>query len=290
MMPAQLENGAKTFVPVTGGAAVNSAIALARLGISSGVFAALSSDQFGRFLRQALQAEGVADTLCPTLDAPSTLAFIAPKGETQSFDFFDENSAARLMTHIHMPPLQGVTALVFGGISLIRKPAAGVFEAVMSSAPAHCITLLDPNIRPSFVSDESAYRERLRRMMAMADIIKLSDEDIEWFQEDTAEALLCNRAAIVLHTHGAQGATMYSRHGKFHAHAPKTTVVDTVGAGDTFNAAFLAHLAKYDVLEPRKLALCSAPILQAALEFAVKAATISVARVGANPPNIKELS
>lgn len=290
MLPTNAPDGAPAFRPVTGGAAVNCAIALARLGQEAGFFGGLSSDQFGRTLQAALQAEGVDTSRVTPVDAPTTLAFVHPGDGTQAFTFLDESSAGRSLTPLMLPPLDGVRALAFGGLSLIHKPAAGAFEALMQMAGSDRLVLFDPNIRPALIDDQEApYRERLGRMIGQADIVKLSDEDITWLRPDPPEQLLQGRAALVVHSHGAGGVTLYSRHGRQHLPASPVPVVDTVGAGDIFNAGLLAALAEQDLRSPAALAHADAGALNRAAALGIRAATFSVTRPGADGPTRKEL-
>lgn len=290
MLPTTTPDGAAAFRPVTGGAAVNCAIALARLGQEAGFYGGLSTDQFGLMLSDAMRGEGVDLSRVTPVDAPTTVAFIHPGDGTQAFTFLDEGSAGRGLTPMMLPQLEGIEALVFGGISLIHKPAAGAFEALMQMAGAGRLILFDPNIRPALIGDqESAYRERLARMMVQADIVKLSDEDIDWLRPDPPEQLLQGRAALVVHSHGAHGVTLHSRHGAQHLPVSPVRVVDTVGAGDTFNAGLLASLADQGLLSPVALARAGAGEINRAAALGIRAATFSVTRPGANPPTRKEL-
>ena len=123
MLPAELADGASGFRPVTGGAAVNCAIALSRLDQSVGFFGGMSNDAFGQFLMQEMDREGVDLSRISPVAQPSTLAFVHPAGESQGFSFFDTESAGRSLAVTMLPDLTGVQALVFGGISLIHRPA-----------------------------------------------------------------------------------------------------------------------------------------------------------------------
>lgn len=291
MLPAELADGASGFRPVTGGAAVNCAIALSRLGQSVGFFGGMSNDTFGQFLMQEMQREGVDLSRISPVDQPSTLAFVHPAGESQGFSFFDTDSAGRSLAVTMLPDLTGVQALVFGGISLIHRPAAGAFEALMQMAGHDRLILIDPNIRPALIGEEEAgYRERLQRMMAMADIIKLSDEDIDWLHPDPPEHMLTGRAALVIHSHGADGATLYARHGSQHIPTSPVEVVDSVGAGDTLVAGLLASLFEQGITTPAQLARTDMGTLNRALAYGIRAATYSVTRAGATPPTRKDLA
>ena len=289
MLPVPADQNAPTYQALTGGAAVNTAIALARLDQQVGFFGGLSRDHFGSLLARTMARESVSTTHACMSDAPTTLAFAHLNDGVASYSFYDSQSAGRAVSPAQLPILDGVDALVLGGISLIHRPAAGAFEALMQIAGPERLTVLDINIRPTLIDDEDAYRKRLDRMIAMADIVKLSDEDIDWLRPDPPEQLLAGRASLVLHTHGGQGATVYSRHGSQHLPASPVSVVDTVGAGDTFVAGLLASLARDGLLHPQRLATATrAPIVRATA-YGMRAATFSVTRAGANPPTTKEL-
>lgn len=285
MVPETGIDGATPWHSMTGGAAVNSAIALARLGQSVGFFGALSQDQFGEMLRHRMTVEGVDLSHAVAVETPSTLAM-------------NDDSPAGLLcdppcplTPHHIPPMDAIDALVFGGIGLIHPPAAGLFEATMQLAGPARLTLLDTNICPSLKgADVAGYCDRLERMMAMADVIILPDEDCDWLGTITPERLLSGRSSLVLHNHGAGGVTFFSRHGSGHVPASNVAVADSVGAGDIFNAGLLASLATQGMLRPDRLATASQSSLLAAVQYGVQAATFSRTQAGANPPYAKDLT
>ncbi|WP_299354374.1 carbohydrate kinase [uncultured Shimia sp.] len=290
MLPTNATDGARAFRPVPGGAAVNTAIALARLGASSGYFGGIGTDDFAKILLDAMRHEGVDASRNTPVNAPTTLAFIHPGEDTQGFSFYDLDSAGRSVSPLNLPTLDGVEAAVFGGISLIHKPAAGAFEALMQAMGPNRLILFDANIRPALIGDQAAdYHARLMRMMAQADIIKLSDEDCDWLHPDPPEQLLQGRAALVVHSHGPDGVTLHSRHGAQHIPTTPVVVADTVGAGDTFNAGLLASLSEQNLLSPARLATSSAAGLTRAAALGLRAATFSVTRPGADAPTRKEL-
>jgi fructokinase len=194
-----------------------------------------------------------------------------------------------------MPELPDtVEAAFFGGISLVGEPCGTAYEALMADlAPTRAI-MIDPNIRPSFITDADAYRARIKRMMAMADIVKLSDEDMTWLlgdgsHADHAHALLEDGVSVVCVTEGSEGATGYCSHGAIRVGATKVDVVDTVGAGDTFNAGFLAALYSSGYLTRDLIADIDHATVAAALRYGARAAAITVSRAGANPPWLDEM-
>ena len=270
----------------------NTALALGALGVPAGLLTGLSTDGFGDMLRAALAKAGVDDRFSVTTDRKTTLAFVTLKNGQASYSFHDEGTALRLLQEADVPPLDdSVRALFFGGISLVDEPCGSAFEALQAREGAGRVVMLDPNIRPAFVTDEPVYRARIDRMIRRADIVKLSDEDLAWLDPgdsplvDKMRALLDLGPQIILTTRGADGALAVTRSGlEIEVTARRVDVVDTVGAGDTFNAGFLARLHDTGVLDKTRLPTLDAKTLRAALEYGVATAAIVVTRAGAQPP------
>ncbi len=185
-------------------------------------------------------------------------------------------------------------ALFFGGISLVVDPSGSAYEALQAREADRRVTMIDPNVRPGFITDEKAYRARIDRMIGNADLVKMSDEDLRWLYgegslEDRARAVLERGAKAVFVTEGASGASAYAAETSVRVTANKVKVVDTVGAGDTFNAGVLAALHRAGVLNKAGVTSLDADVLRAALELGAKAAAVTVSRAGANPPWAREL-
>lgn len=295
MLPVAQANGPDAFAPHSGGAVFNTAIALGRLGISTGFLSGLSTDLFGQQLATDLAASGVSTDLCIQSPRPTTLAFVRLTDGHASYTFYDENSAGRMLEPALMPSLPGAVEAVFlGGISLAVEPSGTAYEAFLHNVSDRVVTMVDPNVRKDFITDEAAYRARVGRMIAAADIVKLSDEDLLWLEGDgavevLAKGLLERGPKLVVLTRGAQGATAFSAVGDVSVAAQPVTVVDTVGAGDTFNAGILAGLADRGCLTKPALAALSADDMSGALALAARAAAVTVSRAGANPPRRDEL-
>ncbi|MDJ1007833.1 MAG: carbohydrate kinase [Paracoccaceae bacterium] len=295
MLPRKTEAGEEAFAPYAGGAVFNTAIALGRLGAPTGFVSGLSTDLFGALLTDALEDADVDTTHAIRSDKPTTLAFVRLTGGQASYTFYDENTAGRMLRPDAMPTLpESVEAAFFGGISLVGEPCGGAYEALMAAlAPTRAI-MIDPNIRSSFITDEAAYRARIKRMMAMADIIKLSDEDMAWLlgdgaPTDHARALIEGGASVVCITEGSEGAVGYCAHGAIRVGAEKVDVVDTVGAGDTFNAGLLAALYSSGYLTKELIGDIDHATVASALRYGARAAAITVSRAGANPPWLDEM-
>lgn len=295
MLPRHSTEGEPAFAPHAGGAVFNTAIALGRLGAPSGFLSGISSDLFGEMLMQSLAASQVECRFAIRSNRPTTLAFVTLVEGHASYAFYDENTAGRMLDADDMPALpETVEALFFGGISLPVEPCGSAYEALMTREAGRRLCMIDPNIRPGFIRDEAAYRARLGRMMALADIVKLSDEDLRWLEgpgeiEPLARRLLTRGARLVLVTEGATGAHAFTAGLALFEPSRRVRVVDTVGAGDTFNAGVLAALHRAGALSKAGVAGADEALLRAALRLGAAAAAVTVSRAGANPPWAHEL-
>lgn len=295
MLPRETSSGEAAFAPYAGGAVFNSAIALGRLGAPVEFFSGLSSDLFGDVLRQTLAESHVGTTYAHVSARPTTLAFVKLTNGQAKYVFYDEGTAGRMLSADELPALSAnVEAMLFGAISLIPEPCGSTYEALMAREHAKRVTMLDPNIRPGFIPDAAAHRVRMMRMVAMADIVKLSDEDLSWFGESGSVEEVVHRwlglgPKLILITRGGDGATGYTQRYTVNVPTRRVEVVDTVGAGDTFNAGVLAALHEAGLLRKAAIADLSEQQIQAALDLGVRAAAVTVSRAGANPPWRREL-
>ena len=311
MVPVLSDSEQTSYAPLVGGAIFNTAIGLGRLGIKVGMVSGISHDLFGQQLHNALAASNVDTSYLVRSNLPTTLAFVSLNEGHASYTFYDENSAGRCLQIADLPDLydthgdnqsnsqsnsQSNNALYFGGISLINEPAADAYCALAQKYADDMVIVLDPNIRTSFINHDQAYRQRLQHIIEVADIIKVSDEDLDWLVGDaTAEpqqvSLLRGQSkAIVIVTKGADGATAYLTTGEaVHQNVPKVCVVDTVGAGDTFNAGLLTKLVNLNLMSKAALANISSTELLTALAYAAQVAAVNVSRQGANPPWLSDL-
>ncbi|PZV38894.1 carbohydrate kinase family protein [Mesorhizobium kowhaii] len=290
MLPRTTTNGEPAFAPYVGGAVFNTAIALGRLGAPAGFFSGLSSDLFGGQFRDALGASKVSSTYAHTSPRPTTLAFVKLDNGQATYTFYDENTAGRMLTIDDLPQLGNeIEAMLFGAISLISEPAGSAYEEFMRREHESRVMMLDPNIRPNFIPDKAKHLRRIRAMMAMADIVKLSDEDLNWFgeagsHEDVIRNWLDRGPKLIVVTRGSEGAIGYTKEHTVTVLTEKVKVVDTVGAGDTFNAGILASLQEQGLLTKTAIAGLSQDAIGKALALGNKAAAVTVSRAGANPP------
>ncbi|MEH6392250.1 MAG: carbohydrate kinase [Sulfitobacter sp.] len=286
------------YTPHPGGAVYNTAIALGRLERSVGFLSGLSNDVFGTLLREGLQASHVDTSHVMFSDRPTTLAFVRLVNGNASYMFYDENTAGRSLDKSSLPAIPAnISAMYFGGISLIGMPAADFYSALAKREASARVIMMDPNIRPLFITEPEIYRERLNQMIACCDILKVSDDDLHWIISGNAtlkEKALAIRALgpkVVIVTKGSEGSVAYlSDDESVEAAAHKVSVVDTVGAGDTFNAGVLAKLSQLGLLTKEAIGSLDADDMLAALRFGSEVASITVSRPGANPPVLAELS
>src|SRR3990167_2580844 len=166
----------------------------------------------GEILADTLQASKVDTSFCARTDLPTTVAFVKLVNGQATYAFYDENTAGRLLSVDQLPSLPAeIGTLFFGGISLVNDPAASTYEALQAREAGNRVTMIDPNIRPGFIAGkEDQYRARIERMIARADIVKLSDEDLHRLEGagdlvELARGILAKGPKIVFITEGAAG-------------------------------------------------------------------------------------
>ncbi len=282
------------IVPIAGGSPFNSVRAIARLGVLASWIGGLSNDRFGRMLEAGLAADGVGREQVQRTELPTTLALAELGADgSASYHFYTEATSAPAV--LPSPLAGGIAAsaraFLTGSLGLVLEPMATTLEAVAAAVPADRIVMLDPNARPSITRDPEAWRVRMARVMARADIVKASAEDLEYLRpgespEATAAWVRSRGPAVVLVTDGSRPVRVITGEGTELVPAPPVEIVDTVGAGDTFGGAFLACLV-HEGVGPAGLA-DTATVLRAA-RFAVRASAFVCGRAGANPPTLAEL-
>ena len=178
----------------------------------------------------------------------------------------------------------------FGTCSLVLEPGASAYEELLRTAAAQGVfTALDPNIRAGLIPDADAYRARFKSWLPSVSLLKLSEEDALWLGGTPQEWLAAGPSAVVI-THGGDGLTVFTRDGSaLPVPGEKVDVVDTIGAGDTVNAALLHGLAALDALSPEALAALGVQDWTRLLRFAARAAAITCSRAGAEPPYASEV-
>ena len=296
-LPRKGADGAFVYQPFNGGSIYNTAIALGRLDVPTGFFGGISTDFFGDSLAEGLAESKVDLRYVKRKELHTTLAFVKLLGGHARYSFVDDASASRNLLKKDMPKLpKAVTALHFGSISLIPEPCGGTYEALAKREHKSRVICIDPNIRATLITKRKRkqHQVRLFNMMSMADIVKISDEDVLWMNKSKSlsnfgKAWVKRGVKIVAITKGGDGVEVYTKDYSFKLDVPKVAIVDTVGAGDTFTAGLLTYLERSKKLTKKALAVIDEATLKNAAAFAMKAAAVTVSRAGADPPWSKEM-
>ncbi|NUQ97402.1 MAG: carbohydrate kinase [Streptomyces sp.] len=277
--------------PALGGGPYNTAVALGRLGSPTAFCSRTSRDAFGEALLDGLRAAGVDVSAVQRGAEPTTLAVATIDGDgSAAYSFYVEGTADRLFVAPEALPAE-TRAVSFGTCSLVLEPGATAYETLLRTAAAQGVfTALDPNIRAGLIPDADAYRARFRSWLPYVSLLKLSEEDALWLGGTPREWLAAGPAAVVI-THGGDGLSAFTRDGAVHpVPGEKVDVVDTIGAGDTVNAALLHGLAAQNALSAEALLALGADGWTRLLRFAARAAAITCSRAGAEPPYASELN
>ena len=288
------EAGTLAFLGHEGGSPLNTAVACARLGEPTGFLTQLSTDLFGERLMGFLERNGVDTRFILRSHAPSTLAFVERTPQTNRYAFYTRGSADATWAPEPLPQLPAdCRFLHFGSIALLQEPAATRITDLMAANAGQRVIVFDPNVRPSLIPDMAAYRARAVGWFAMADLVKLSDEDAELLAPGRpADALAadCLQAGVraVIVTRGAGGATLWrTGHEALAVAAPRVKVIDTIGAGDTFTAGLSVSLLAHGVEYPAQLGELGDGAWREVMRFAATAAALNCTREGADPPTLE---
>jgi fructokinase len=290
-------DGRQGFLAVHGGSTMNVALGLARMGRPAGYLTKLGTDFFGRGLYDFIAREGIDTRFVVRANLPTTMAFVALGADGQpDYSFYANGAADRSLTPDELPDDLGadVHAVHFGSISLVLEPTASTLIGLMRRESGRRVISLDPNIRASLIPDRPAYLARFEAMLALAHLVKGSVEDVAWMS-GPAEAAATARAwsgdgrRIAVVTDGGTGATFSHRGETGFMPAFTVDVVDTVGAGDTFQATMLARLDEMGALTPDALARLDFAVLTDVVRFAAAAAAVTCTRRGADLPRRVEV-
>lgn len=278
-----------------GGSPMNVAVTLGRLGSEVAFLGRLSGDAFGKLLRTHLAESDVNLRWLVDAEEPTSLAIVsvAPNGSAD-YAFHVDGTADWQWREDELPRNPGLDAVHAGSLALAVGPGGPVLEQWLAALAAHTTISLDPNVRPALLGDRDAYRERLRRWLEFAAIVKVSDEDLAWIWPGMDPAALAygwiaEGRKLVVVTRGGDGSLVWAGGEAFEVPAAPVDMVDTVGAGDSFSGALLDWLDRNGRLRPEDLERLSAAEARAAVEFASKVAAATCSRAGANPPFRSEL-
>ncbi len=290
------------FKAMPGGSPANVAIGLARLEVPVAFAARLSRLGFGPWLRRNLELNHVSLEPSVEADEPPTLAVVNLDDHKRASYTFYGPGTADWQWHPHelVAPggLQGVAAVHTGSLALSLPPGATVVAEWLRAVRqgTDVVVSVDPNVRPGFIGDVASYVRHLGAVLTGAHMVKLSTEDVAVVSggrspQEAARHWLASGTELVVVTDGPRGALALHRNGaRAEVAAPAVEVVDTIGAGDTFSAGFLAWLYDHGLLHPAALAGMGQAELEAALAQAVLASALTCTRAGSDPPGRQELA
>ena len=280
-----------------GGSPFNVALGLARLGQPVGFFGGIGTGFAGERLMRALADEGIAPDSVARIAAPTTLSLIGLDAQgVPSYAFYGQGAADRLVLPEHLAAIPAqATAFHFGSYAMVVQPVAATQRALVEREHRRSVISYDPNIRTKVEPDLDIWRATLQWMQPRTHLLKLSDEDLALLYpgrsvEDFAEAALAGGTTLVIVTRGGEGAVAFHASGRAATEAVAVNVIDTVGAGDTFQAALLTWLAEHDAMTAAGIAALDLPAIADALRFAASAAAITCGRRGADLPRRTELA
>ncbi|UHC16698.1 carbohydrate kinase [Methylobacterium currus] len=287
------ERGGRPALAVAGGSPFNLAVGLSRLGAGSGFLGGLSADAFGRMLAGRLAAEGVDLAFAKDSARPTPLAIVSTGADGRpAYTFHAESCAHADLTPADLPAVlpEAVRAIALGSFSLVAEPVGTAYAALVAREARRRVISLDPNLRLGLIPDLARWHGRFSELVANADIVKLSDEDLraaygpEADEGALAQGWLTAGVALVVVTAGPEGARAYHAAGPVAVPGRRVAVIDTVGAGDSFHAALLARLDRTGRLTRDALLSLDTDALRDLLSEAVAAASLTCTRRGADLP------
>jgi len=296
-VPTKNADGREAVMPAVGGSCLNVAIGIARLGAPTGFVGGISNDMFGGMIADHATASNVELAFATRSDHQTTLAFVRIIAGESHYAFYDAETATRNWAFPRGTiPFDKVEAVHVGSTTLVNDRGAAETNALIADARATSTISFDPNCRPNLIKDKPAYLARMAEFAGSADLIKMSDVDFSYlFGEEPyrqrASAMLGNGPSLVVITRGNNGAIgWHAKAGEIEVEAPKVAVADTIGAGDSFQAALLFALHKQGRLARQQLKDISADELRRALSFAANCAGLTCTRPGADPPWSHEIN
>jgi fructokinase len=296
-MVQPVPGGSYTAIP--GGGPLNIAIGLQRLGCPTQMLARFSTGAMGKLVREHAERNGLGLDHSVWTDDPTTLAFASlDHAGRASYDFYVRGTADWGWTPDDLAAIPaGTQAAHAGSLAAFLQPGADVITDVWEreSARGDMVLSFDPNIRPALVGERAAAVTRVERFVRASQVVKASDEDLAWLypQTDSVDALerwASLGPSLVVMTRGPDGCLAYLADGNAVAVPGKRVdVVDTIGAGDSFEAGLLSGIAEMGWLVPGAIAGLDVDAVRRILDRAVTAASMTCQRVGANPPTREEL-
>ncbi|GAA2235304.1 carbohydrate kinase [Rarobacter faecitabidus] len=278
---------------VPGGSPANVAITLGRLGRTPHLLTWVGDDAAGQRIAQWLRASGVVvEPSSFGSDHTSTAtAVLGEDGGARYIFDIDWNIPADV-------DLSGIGHVHVGSIGAVLEPAAGPLYDLLSALKVAGATIsYDPNARPAIMEAPEITARKFARLVAISDVVKVSDEDLEWVApgesyEDVARRWAASGPGLVIVTRGGSGALAFTEEANFEVDGVSVEVVDTVGAGDTFMGALIDGLLSAGALgygHQGAVKTIDHEALVAVLNRCARAAAVTVSRPGADPPTLAEL-
>ena len=289
------QRGGRTLAAHPGGSPANVALGLARLGNPVTLMTRLGRDAFGATIREHLEASGVRIDAGPHDDEVSTTIAIATLfAGVASYDFRIEWDVGSLL------PLPVETrCLHTGSLATVLPPGnANVIDLMEREHERGRVTVsYDPNVRPALMGDAAAARPAVERLVALSDVVKVSDDDLGWLYpgrpyEEVAETWLASGPAVVVVTRGSEGVYALCANAEVRRPAIPIDLVDTVGAGDSFTSGLLDGLRRADLIGVARrdsLAAIDDATLVEVIDEAAQISAITCSRPGADPPTRAQL-
>lgn len=280
-----------------GGSPVNVAIGLARLGVQAAFFGGISQGVLGQRLVSALTAESVDIRYIARSHAPTTLSLIELNDQgVPSYAFYGEGGADRSLSVEALDILHGATpdALHFGSYTMVVEPVASVQRQLVERYQAQALISYDPNIRLNVQPDLQPWLAALQFMVPRVGLLKISLEDFALLLPDVTletqvQEWLNKGVALVVVTRGSDGVSAWSAAHRVDVQAYPCQLVDTVGAGDSFQAAMLAWLEEHNSLSRASVTALAFDKIRQMLMFAARAAALTCSRQGADLPSLADL-
>lgn len=289
------------FASVLGGSVCNFTLAAARLSMPLTYLNPLSQDTFGQGFARLLDGAGVTLASARRSACPTALAIVTLDADkTPSYAFHRHGVADRDITPQQACALLPAGTRLFhtGGLTLVPDDLDATLRVARAAASQGALVSMDANMRPLACADLPLYASGVRAALKHADLIKVSEEDLEHLGFEGGDARAAARAlldegsvSLVALTLGAQGAVLMSRSATVEIGTPQDlAVIDTVGCGDCFLAGLVSSLGSQGLLSRAALAGADAAALASAGRHAVAAASLNAMREGCHPPTANEVA
>ena len=287
------------FERVAGGAPANVVTAVSRLGGRGAMISQVGADAFGEHIRDVLNGNGVDTSYVFQTDKANTgLAFVSLDATgNREFSFFRNPSADLFLSPEQITPsmLEDTAIVHFCSVDLVDAPVKEAHKKLIELAQEqHLIVSFDPNVRLPLWDSAEACQKTIREFLPLADIVKLSDDEVEFVtgcssESEAVQQLLSGKCRMVILTKGADGSSVYTKTTCAHTPARKAKeVVDTTGAGDSFAGSFLFQLTRagYSLDDLDRI---SEQELTDFLNFSADYAALTIGKMGAVMASMDEM-